>query len=68
MTDKQIQITPVFDIGATVYPRCDPNQYPRIVTGWVWRPGDRITYMVSDHLGEMEFNDFELSDKKWLLI
>lgn len=60
-------LTPAFAIGDYVYPKADPNQYPRIVTGIVIRPGDRLHYLASDYDNEREYNEFELSAKKLLL-
>lgn len=60
-------LKPKFSNEQTVYCVCDPNQYPRLVSGIVIRPGDQIKYLATDHAGEMEFYEFELSDKKVLL-
>ena len=60
-------LKPKFSNEQTVYPKCDPNQYPRFISGIIIRPGDQIKYLATDHAGEMEFYEFELSATKILM-
>lgn len=60
-------LKPAFSIGQTVYPRCCPYQYPRIITGLVIRENDRISFLASNDDCEREYQDYELSDKKLLV-
>jgi hypothetical protein len=59
-----IHLKPKFSIGQFVYPRADPDQYPRIITGLIIRPNEIIKYLASNYDNEREYEAFELSDVK----
>lgn len=64
---EQVHLQPKFTIGQYVYPKCDPNQYPRLVTGIILRENNQIHILASNEDNEPEYEEFELSDKKILL-
>lgn len=58
---KQIKIS--FDIEDLVYVKMDPEQQPRIITGFKISKYD-ILYEASDQFGANYYYDFELSKNK----
>lgn len=58
-----MNINPKFKIGDIVYSITDPDQYPRMVTGFTVR-ATTIYYLVTYIDSEKQFEDFELSTEK----
>lgn len=50
-----------FAIGQTVFLHTDPDQFPRIVTGYVVRPQGIIEYKLSSGESETVHFDIEIS-------
>ncbi len=59
-----LKISIKYAVGQFVYPRADPDQVPRIITGYTMRKDNRIFYLASNHDNERAYEEFELSDVK----
>ena len=56
-------IEPIFKIGEIVYSRTDPEQNPRMITGYTIRKS--VIYYLATFIDcERQFEDFELSTEK----
>lgn len=57
-----------YPMGRIVYLVTDDEQQPRIVTGYIVRPGTGILYMLTCGPSESNHYELEISSKKNILI
>jgi hypothetical protein len=53
-----------FPIGSIVYLRTDPEQFERLITGFIVRPNNQIIYYVAFEERESTHYELEISKEK----